>query len=437
MLPEGAGFVPLEQVIAANLDLMFPAAPPAEIHMFRVTRGAEGETGQAAELGEGESSEPGSIIRLVSNELKARRFAGVVRLQVGPAMPEELLGWLTTQLRAHHEDVYRSNELLGLADLLRFEVPDREDLRYPTHLPVTPARLLAIDPTSSAAIFDEIARGDILLHHPYHSFDTSVLRLLESAAVDPAVLAIKLTIYRTSGDSPIVRALAEASRRGKQVAVLVEITARFDEAPNIAWGQYLENEGVHVAYGVEQLKTHVKLALVVREEKGRIRRYAHIGTGNYHTGTARMYEDLGLLTCHRGICEDVAAVFNELTGASPGVGYQQLLVAPAAMRARFVEMIHREVEHAKAGQTLRYPRQDEPAPGPGDDPRAVPREPGWRPDHAQRPGAVLSAARSPGAFREDKSVQRGGTVPRAQPDLPLRQRRRPGVLHRLGGLDEA
>jgi len=350
-LPEGAGWVPLEQVIAANLDQMFPAGPPGEFHMFRVTRGADGDTSQSAELGEGgELSEPGSIIRLVSNELKARRFAGVVRLQVGPSMPEELVGWLVTQLRAHPEDVFRSNDLLGLSDLLRFEVPDRDALRYPSHEPATPARLLGIDAASSAAIFEEIGRGDILLHHPYDSFDTSVLRLLESAAVDPDVLAIKLTIYRTSADSPIVRALAEAARRGKQVAVLVEITARFDEAPNIAWGQYLENEGVHVAYGVERLKTHVKLALVVREEKGRIRRYAHIGTGNYHTGTARVYEDIGLLTCHPGICRDVAAVFNELTGASPGAGYQELIVAPGAMRTRFVEMIRREVAHAEAGR---------------------------------------------------------------------------------------
>ena len=162
-----------------------------------------------------------------------------------------------------------------------------------------------------------------------------MLRFIESAAVDPDVLAIKLTIYRTSKDSPIVQALAEAARRGKQVAVLVEITARFDEAPNIAWGRYLENEGVHVAYGVEKLKTHVKLALVVREEGGQIRRYAHVGTGNYHSGTARIYEDLGILTCDPEICADVAAVFNELTGAAQRVEYRQLLVAPVTMRRRF------------------------------------------------------------------------------------------------------
>jgi polyphosphate kinase len=200
------------------------------------------------------------------------------------------------------------------------------------------------------SIFEEIARRDLLLHHPYHSFESSVLRFLESAAVDADVLAIKLTIYRTGRDSPIIRALADAARRGKQVAVLVEITARFDEAPNIAWGRLLEKEGVHVAYGVERLKTHVKLALVVREEGDRIRRYAHIGTGNYNIGTARIYEDLGLLTADPEICSDVAAVFNSLTGAQPNPSYRRLLVAPYAMRARFIELIRREAEHSSHGR---------------------------------------------------------------------------------------
>jgi polyphosphate kinase len=180
-----------------------------------------------------------------------------------------------------------------------------------------------------------------------------VLRFICEAAEDPAVLAIKITIYRTSSDSPILRALAEAARRGKQVAVLVEITARFDEAPNIAWGQLLEREGVHVSYGVEKLKTHVKLALVIREEGGRIRRYAHIGTGNYHTGTARIYEDLGLLTSDAALCRDVASLFNQLTGALVARSYEKLIVAPHDMRARFTEMIRAEAEHARAGRPAR------------------------------------------------------------------------------------
>jgi polyphosphate kinase len=198
--------------------------------------------------------------------------------------------------------------------------------------------------------FREICRGDILVHHPYQDFDTSVLRFLESAAADPHVLGIKLTIYRTSPESPIIAALLEAARRGKQVAVLVEITARFDEAPNIEWGRLLEKEGVHVSYGVEKLKTHVKLALVLREEADGIRRYVHAGTGNYHTGTARIYEDLGILSCDPVLSEDVAAVFNELTGATPFDDYKKLLVAPRFMRDRFCELIRRETEHAREGR---------------------------------------------------------------------------------------
>ncbi|MBZ5639936.1 MAG: polyphosphate kinase 1 [Acidobacteriia bacterium] len=350
-LPGGAGFTPLEQVIAANLDLMFPSTPPRRIHVFRVTRGAEGDRQRSLDLeDEEELREPGSIVRLVSDELKARRFAGVVRLELDAEMPRKIVGWLSAQLKIERDDVYPTEAFLGMSDLLRLDAPGHDELRFPRHVPVTHPRLRGLDPHSSGAIFEEIARGDILLHHPYDDFDTAVLRFLESAAADPDVLAIKLTIYRTNADSPIVRALADAARRGKQVAVLVEITARFDEAPNIAWGQYLENEGVHVSYGVERLKTHVKLALVVREEAGRIRRYVHVGSGNYHTGTARIYEDVGILTCDPLVCEDAAAVYNELTGAIPPAGYRKLLLAPAAMRRRFVELIRREAENAAAGK---------------------------------------------------------------------------------------
>jgi polyphosphate kinase len=347
---EGKGFVPLEQVIAANLDLVFPSSPPAPAYVFRVTRGAEGERNQTAELTEDELEAPGSIVRQVSEELKARRFAGVVRLQVSAEMPEKMVRWIGKQLGISDDDIYPTDRILGVDDLLALDTEDRDDLMLPEHEPVTPPRLRHLPPSDADAIFREIQRGDILLHHPYDSFDSSVLRFLESAAVDPGVLAIKLTIYRTSKGSPIVQALAEAARRGKQVAVLVEITARFDEAPNIAWGEFLEKEGVHVAYGVEQLKTHVKLALVVREEQGRIRRYAHVGTGNYHAGTARIYEDMGIFTCHREICDDVSAVFNQLTAAINPSGYKRMLVAPYTMRDRFVELIRREAEHARTGR---------------------------------------------------------------------------------------
>jgi polyphosphate kinase len=347
-LPDGAGFVPLERVIAANLDLLFPAAPPAEVHTFRVTRGAEGDSTPVAEATDADE-EPGSILKIVTRELKARKFAGVVRLQVNADMPDWLCDWLGQRLEVAPEDVFRTSTFMGLSDLMKVPFAGHAELRYPPHEPATHPRLVDLPP-GTGAIFDEIARGDILVHHPYHSFDTSVLRFLSSAAADPGVLAIKITIYRTSADSPIMRALLEAARRGKQVAVLVEVTARFDEAPNIAWGKLLENEGVHVAYGVESLKTHVKMALVVREEGQKIHRYAHIGSGNYHTGTARIYEDIGVLTCEPEICREAAAVFDELTGATPHTDYKHIFVAPRFMRNRFIALIHREIEHARAGR---------------------------------------------------------------------------------------
>ena len=343
--------VPIEQVIAANLDLIYPSSSPTTVHVFRVTRGMEGAADRDEESGDDNLvMEPGSIIRQVSSDLRARRFAGVVRMQVDMAMPESLVNWLSSQLEIDCDDVYRTDALLGLRDLLEFDGQSRSDLRQPLHQPVDHPRLRRLATNSTSAIFDEIARGDILLHHPYQSFDSSVLRLLNSAASDSGVLAIKLTIYRTSGDSPLLSALVDAAKRGKQVAVLVEITARFDEAPNIAWGNFLEKEGIHVSYGVERLKTHVKLALVVREETGNVRRYAHIGTGNYHSGTAKVYEDLGLLTCDESICEDVSTVFNSLTGVIPYPAHSKLIVAPVSMRRRFTELIRREADHARAGR---------------------------------------------------------------------------------------
>jgi polyphosphate kinase len=352
-LPDKAGFVPLEQVIAANLDQLFSNSDPVKTYVFRVTRGAEGEGTPTSDLQDDDPDAPltpGSIIRQVTNELKARRFAGVVRLQVEAEMPDKLQKWLATQLDIQSEDIYPTDYFIGLRDLIDLKVEGHEKLCYPPHQPVTHPRLRHLNSTHSKAIFEEIKKGDILLHHPYHSFDTSVLRFLQAAAVDPDVLAMKLTIYRTSSDSPIVQALSEAARRGKQVAVLVEVTARFDEAPNIAWGQLLEKEGVHVAYGVQKLKTHVKLAMVLREERGKIRRYIHVGTGNYHTSTARLYEDLGVLTCDPELCDDAAALFNELTGATPYDNYRKMILAPKNMRERFTELIRREAEHAKAGR---------------------------------------------------------------------------------------
>jgi len=346
----GGGYVPIEQVIAANLEVLFPTVAHRECYLFRVTRGAKDNPWEQAALDEDDAFVPGSLIGLVTAELTARKFAGVVRLQVSADMPEAWRRWLADHLHADPADIEPSDGLLGMVDLVNLQPDGYPELRDPPHEPVTHPRLQEIDPADPGAIFAEIRRGDLLVHHPYHDFDTSVLRFLQSAAHDPGVLAIKVTIYRTARHSPIIEALTEAAHSGKQVAVLVEITARFDEAPNIVWGETLEKEGAHVVYGMERLKTHVKLALVVREEEDGIRRYVHVGTGNYHTGTARLYEDLGILSCDPGLGTSVAALFNELTGAIPAQSYGPLMVAPHNLRDRFTAFIRREAEHARAGR---------------------------------------------------------------------------------------
>jgi polyphosphate kinase len=348
-LPDGTGFVPLEQVLASNLRLMFPKAARLQCFFFRVNRGAKDDPWERAYLEDPAADLlPGRLIGMVTKELTARKFAGVTRLQVSAEMPKKLQRWISSQLKADPEDLEPTKGLLSPAALLKFHVEGYPELRDPPHVPVTHPRLRRLNPANPADIFDEIRRGDILLHHPYHSFDSSTLHFLECAAVDPQVLAIKLTIYRTCSQSPIIQALVAAARQGKQVAVLVEITARFDEAPNIAWCKLLEREGVHVAYGLERLKTHVKLAFVVREEADGIRRYAHIGTGNYHTVTARLYEDLGILSCDPELGSNVAVLFNELTSATPASGYGKLLVGPHNLRECFTDLIRREVRNSQA-----------------------------------------------------------------------------------------
>lgn len=350
-LSDGAGYVPIEQLIMSNLKRIFPRAASLNCYLFRVTRGAKDNPWEHASLVDDDLNyTPGSIMNRVTQELTARKFAGVTRLQVSTDMPKKTQRWVVEQLNTEPEDIILAEGLLGLADLMYFPGEGFPELREPAHKPVTHPRLRFIDRSNPAEIFDEIRRGDILLHHPYHCFDTSILHFLRCAAVDKDVLAIKLTIYRTSQDSPIIQALIEAARQDKQVAVLVEITARFDEAPNIAWAKRLEQEGVHVAYGMERLKTHVKLALVVREENDRVSRYFHVGTGNYHEGTARIYEDMGVISCDRELGRNVAAVFNELTGATPPPDYGKLLVAPHNLRKHFTELIRREAQHRQAGR---------------------------------------------------------------------------------------
>jgi len=350
-LSDDSGYVPLEQVIAANLNQIFPQAVKFNCYFFRVSRVAKDDPWEQTNQAElGLNTPPGFFISMVTNELKARKFAGVVRVEVSTDMPASLKRWLAEQLETDQEDVESVKGLLALADLMLFPMKKYPHLCDPPHRPVTHPRLPGIDARDPKQMFAEIRQGDIMLHHPYHSFDTSVLNFLQCAAVDPKVLAIKLTIYRTSSDSPIIQALQQATLNNKQVAVLVEITARFDEAPNIEWGQRLEQAGVHVAYGVERLKTHVKLALVVREEDKGIRRYVHVGTGNYHSGTARIYEDIGILSCDPELGADVAALFNELTGSNPCLCYNKLMVAPHNLRERITELIRREIKHNKDGK---------------------------------------------------------------------------------------
>ncbi|MDK9708148.1 MAG: polyphosphate kinase 1 [Desulforhopalus sp.] len=351
-LPGNRGFVRLEEVIANNLRLLFPKAVAFACYYFRVTRAAKDNPWDRARLDElqTEDMEPGSIIGMVTAELNFRKFAGIVRLEVSEDTPVDLRAWLVEQLDIDVTQTMAIGGMLGYKDLLELKIDGRGDLRDAPHVPKTHRDLQNLHPDDCNAFFNEIKRGDLLIHLPYHDFDTSILRLLQHAASDPKVLAIKLTIYRTATQSPIVKALMEAAQRGKQVAVLVEITARFDEAPNIAWGKILEQAGAHVVYGVEGLKTHVKLAMIVREESDGIKRYIHIGTGNYHTGTAKLYGDLGIISCHEKLGWEVSRLFNELTGAIAAQEYNLLLVAPHNMRDRFVALIREEVINHKAGK---------------------------------------------------------------------------------------
>ena len=348
----GGGYVPLEQVIAGNLDQMFPSSTHWECYFFRLTRGAKDDPWDRLSMEEENVDlAPGSLIGMVTAELTARKYAGVVRLEVSADMPESLRHWVAEDIGADPADIVAISGPLALTDLVNFQLDGYPELRDVPHKPITHPRLRRPDdPADTGGIFRQIRAGDILLHHPYHSYDTSILRFLESAARDPHVLAIKLTIYRTNRQSPIIQALIDAARRGKQVVVLVEITARFDEAPNIAWGEQLEKAGAHVVYGMERLKTHVKLGLVVREEEDGIRRYAHVSTGNYHTGTARLYEDLGILSCNPELGAGATALFNELTGAIAAPDFGPFLVAPHNLRESFTNLIRREAEHSRAGR---------------------------------------------------------------------------------------
>jgi len=337
-------YVPLEQVIAANLDTLFPGLEIVEAHPFRVTRDADFDI---------EEDEAGDLLSAIEQELRRRRFGSAVRLEVEQGMPDEVLEFILAGIGLEPEGAYRVPGMLDLTCLWTLAGLDIPELRDPPWTPVVPPRLVPPDEGEPADVFAAIRAGDILVHHPYESFTASVERFIAQAAADPDVVAIKQTLYRTSGDSPIVRDLIRAADQGKQVVVLVEIKARFDEEANIVWARKLEQVGAHVVYGLVGLKTHSKTALVVRREGSGLRRYVHIGTGNYNPKTARTYIDLGLLTCRPELGADVTDLFNFLTGLSRQHSFRRLLVAPDTLRPRLRELIEREADHARAGRPAR------------------------------------------------------------------------------------
>ena len=326
---DGKAFVPLEEAIAANLDLLFPGTEVIDHGYFRVTRDADFTV----------SDEADDLLQAVQDEIRRRRFGEVVRLEVAAGMNAKLREQLIGALRLEDREVYDVDGLIDLGDLNDIaDVPGHAELRYAPWSPVTRPRLQGED-GEPVDMFAAIRRGDLLVHHPYDSFATSVERFVEQAVEDPDVLAIKHTVYRTSDDSPLVPSLIRASERGKQAVCMVELKARFDEEANIHWAKSLEEAGVHVVYGIPGLKTHVKAILVARREGERVREYVHIGTGNYHPKTARLYTDFGLFTADPDIGADVAEMFNFLTGYGRPAEYRKVLVSPTTMRDRIVEEI--------------------------------------------------------------------------------------------------
>jgi polyphosphate kinase len=334
-------FVPLEEVMAAHLDLLFPGMEVIAHHAFRVTRNEDLEV---------EEDDAENLLKALEKELLRRKFGPPVRLEVEEQIDPGVLDLLVSELGVRPDEVIRLRGPLDLRSLNEIADLDRPELRYEPFVPGTHRHLAEVETSKPADLFNALRKRDVLVHHPYDSFATSVQRFIEQAAADPHVLAIKQTLYRTSGDSPIIDSLVDAARAGKQVLVLVEIKARFDEQANIRWARKLERAGCHVVYGLVGLKTHCKLALVVRDEADGLRRYAHIGTGNYNPKTARLYEDFGLLTADPDITHDLTDLFNNLSGFAQDFSYQRLMVAPAGLRDGIIERIDTEIAHHRAGR---------------------------------------------------------------------------------------
>ena len=334
-------FISLENVIIANLEHLFPGMEIEDYYTFRLTRNADLEI---------EEDESDNLLESMEQELLRRKFGPPVRLEVDKDIKSNLVKRLKEELTIKDEDISRYAEPLDLTGLNRIADLDRPELKFKPFRNQIAKELREVDPDDTEEFYAAIRRKEILLHHPYDSFNSSVVKFLETAARDPNVLAIKQTLYRTSGDSPIVSALIEAAEAGKQVLAVIEIRARFDELANVRWARKLEDVGVHVVYGLVGFKTHAKLSLVVREESGVVRRYSHVGTGNYNPKTARMYEDLGLLSSDSDLGEDLNKLFNQLSGFAPHSEYKRLLVAPRTIRSGLLERINREIENHQAGK---------------------------------------------------------------------------------------
>ncbi len=343
VLPDGERFIPLEQVIAAHLDSLFPGMEVLGHHVFRVTRNADFEV---------EEDEGGDLLMSIESELTQRRFGRVVRLEIHPDMPDDVRDLLMREMGATEEDVFRVDGPLDLSGLWGVFDLERPELKFELFVGVTPPRLAGAG-GEPVDFFEVIRQGDLMVHHPYDSFSTSVEAFIARAARDPDVLAIKMTLYRTNRDSQIMQALIDAAARGKQVVALVELKARFDEERNIEWAQRLEDVGVHVMYGVVGLKTHTKIALVMRREGDRVVRYAHIGTGNYNETTARIYEDLGVFTADPDLGSDLSDLFNYLTGYSRQTRYRSLAVSPVGVRKRVEELIAAEAARPDGHITMK------------------------------------------------------------------------------------
>ena len=340
----GERFVPLEDVIAAHLQDLFPGMEVEAHHAFRVTRNEDFEV---------EEDDTENLLQAIERELMRRRFGPAVRLEVEESIDPLVKNMLVRELGISEQEVFLLPGPLDLTGLHKIADLDRSELKYRAFVPATHPHLAAVETAKAADVLAAMRTRDILLHHPYDSFSTSVQAFIEQAADDPQVLAIKQTLYRTSGDSPIVDALVDAAEAGKQVVVLVELKARFDEQANILWARKLEQAGCHVVYGQVGLKTHCKLSLVVRQEGDRLHRYCHIGTGNYNPKTARLYEDFGLLTNDPIVGEDMANLFNQLSGYARGTSFRRLLVAPHSLRTGIVARIENEIAHHADGRAAR------------------------------------------------------------------------------------